>query len=158
MIKTKPVKASEPSQRRLGRLGDAGGAALELGLCAPLLMGLILGVVEIGTAMNSSMQVHNAVEAGMVYAAKYGWNSAGISAAVVNATGAKNLTATPAPTQYCGCPSTTGIATAACGAKCADGKPVGLYIQINAAVPHATILPGLSLPSTLTAKSVFRLS
>lgn len=141
-------------------LGTAGSAAIEFGLCAPLLLILFTGVVEIGRAMYGAMQVQSAVEAGMVYAAKNGWNATGIAAAVVNSTGSKTITATPAPTQFCACPSATGLLTTSCGVNCAGGTAPGQYIQINATLPRQTILPfpALPLPSTFTAKSILRLS
>jgi len=142
------------------RLGTAGSAAIEFGLCAPLLLILLTGVVEIGRAMYGAMQAQSAVEAGMVYAAKNGWDATGIAAAVVNSTGSKAIAATPAPTQFCACPSATSLLTTSCSVMCADGSAPGQYIQINARLPRQTILPfpALPLPSTFTAKSILRLS
>ena len=89
--------------------GIAGTAAIEFGLSIPLLVIIVMGVAELGFAMYGKMQVYNSVEAGALYAAKNGFDSAGITAAVVNATGTQGITATPAPVQFCGCPSATGI-------------------------------------------------
>ncbi|PNG27141.1 hypothetical protein CR492_05510 [Methylocella silvestris] len=144
--------------KALRRRNEAGTAALEFGLATPLLLILIAGVTEIGLAVYQGMQVSAAVEAGMMYAAKNGWSSSGIASAVVSASGATGLTATPAPSQFCGCPAATGITATTCTSTCANGYAPGQYIQINAALAHQTILSnlGLPLPATLTATSLFR--
>ena len=138
----------------------AGSAALEFGLAAPLLLMILMGVVELGYAMYQAMQVTNAVEAGALYAAKNGFDVNGIGAAVANATGTQGITATPAPTQFCGCPNTSGIVETDCNATCSDGKPPGTYVRIEATLTRQSILPypALNLPDTLTAKSVVRLN
>jgi hypothetical protein len=136
-----------------------GTAAVELGVAIPFLLVLLVGTVEIGTAMYQAMQVYNAAESGMLYAAKHGWSSAGITAAV-NASGPTGTTASPAPTQFCGCPGGSGIAVISCSSTCTGGNSPGQYAQINAALAHETILPylGLPLPATLTAQSLVRLN
>jgi Flp pilus assembly protein TadG len=149
--------ASRPKKRRRA---ESGTAALEFGLAAPLLLIMLMGLVELGSAMYQTMQVYNAVEAGALYAAKNGYDAAAISAAVVNATGTPGITATPAPVQFCGCPDASGIVETACNATCNDGKPPGQYVRISAALTRVTILPypALGLPDTLTAQSVVRLN
>ena len=138
---------------------SSGTAAIEFGLAIPFFLILLMGVVEVGFAMYQAMQVYNSVEAGMLYASKNGFDAAGITAAVTNATGTTGITATPAPTQFCGCPVAGGISAINCNSTCANGTPVEQYIQINATLPHQTILPypGLPLPTNLTAKSIVRL-
>ena len=140
--------------------GIAGTAAIEFGLSIPLLVIIMMGVVELGFAMYGKMQVYNSVEAGALYAAKNGYDTNGIASAVVKATGTQGITATPAPAQFCGCPSATGIAATACSATCTGGSPSGQYVRISAALPRQTILPypALGLPDTLTAQSVLRLN
>lgn len=138
----------------------SGSAAIEFGLAVPLLLTILMGVVELGYAMYEAMQVYDSVEAGALYAAKNGYDAAGISAAVVNATGTPGITATPTPVQFCGCPDASGIVETACDSTCNDGKQPGQYVRISAALKHETILPypGLPLPTTLTAQSVVRLN
>ena len=137
-----------------------GSAAIEFGLMIPLLLTILMGVIEIGDAMYEAMQVYNSVEAGAVYAAKNGFDSAGISAAVANATSTTGITATPAPAQFCGCPSSAGVAQIACNSTCTGGIAPSQYVRISAALNHQTILPypALSLPTTLTAQSIVRLN
>lgn len=62
-----------------GCRSKSGTAAIEFGLFIPFLLILFTGTVELGFAMYEAMQVNNAAEAGMLYAAKNGWDSAGIT-------------------------------------------------------------------------------
>ncbi|MBC7831049.1 MAG: pilus assembly protein [Hyphomicrobium sp.] len=150
------AKALTKSKRRLRR-NDAGSAAIEFGLFVPLFVILLTGVVEVGLATFGSLQVYNAVEAGTLYAAKNGWNASGISSAVVNASGTTGIAASPAPTQFCGCPALAGITVATCGTTCSGGAAVSQYIRINATLTRTTILTsGFGLPATLTAQAVVR--
>jgi Flp pilus assembly protein TadG len=130
---------------------------VEFGLFAPLFVILLVGLVEIGFAMFGSMQVYTAVEAGALYAAKNGWNAAGISSAVANSTNVSGVAASPAPSQFCGCPGLAGIAVATCGTTCTGGGAVGQYIRINATLTRTSILTSaFGLPATLTAQSIIR--
>jgi Flp pilus assembly protein TadG len=104
------------------RRRQLGTAAIEFGLFIPVLLILLMGTAELGLLMYEGMQVNNAVEAGALYAAKNGWDltadptGATIVTAVQNAsvlpTGLNTLAATPAPSQFCGCPTATGITNA----------------------------------------------
>jgi Flp pilus assembly protein TadG len=147
-----------------GRQNKSGTAAIEFELFIPVLLILVTGTVELGFIMYEAMQVNNAVEAGMLYAAKNGFNAASITSAVTNAsvlpTGLNTLTATPAPTQFCGCLSVSGITATTCvSPPCADGTTPGTYVQVNATLTHTSILPAPTtwgLPATLTATAVIR--
>jgi Flp pilus assembly protein TadG len=149
-----------------GRRSESGTAAIEFGMFIPVLLILLTGTVELGFLMYEAMQVNNAVEAGALYAAKNGFNAASITSAVTNAsvlpTGLNTLTATPAPTQFCGCPTVTGITnsgTCVNPPACADGSTPGTYVQINAALTHTIIIPAPTswgMPTSLTATAVIR--
>jgi Flp pilus assembly protein TadG len=136
-----------------------GSAAIEFGIIAPMLLILLMGIVELSNAVHLAMQVQDAAEAGALYAGKKGWNQAGISAAVVNATDATDITASPVPYEFCGCPSTSGITTVSCGTTCTGGGSAETYVKVSASRPYTPILTGLGLPipSTLTAAAVVRL-
>lgn len=142
-------------------LNEKGTAAMEFGLMVPFLLTLIMGVVELGFATYEGMQTYDAAEAGAIYAAKNGWSSSGVSSAVTSATATTGVTATPAPSQFWGCPSESGVVTVASSStKCSNGNSPGLYVQVNASLNHSTILPypSLSLPTTFTATSIVRLN
>lgn len=138
---------------------DRGIAAIEFGLMAPFLALLVVATVELGTAIYQGMQAQNAAEAGAVYASKYGLDLAGIGNAVANATDAAGITATPAPSQFCGCPVASGVATTSCSASCGDGSAPGQYVRINAQITRQPLMnfSGLIPPITLTGESVVRM-
>jgi Flp pilus assembly protein TadG len=155
------MNIARPSERTThSRKTECGVAAIEFALLAPLLLLMLVALVEIGLTCYQAMQVQSAAEAGALYAAKYGWDAAGIQAAVVNATAATGLTATPAPLTYCGCPQATGITTASCGSTCTGGSAPGQYVEVHASVTHLMILPypGIPSPLVLQGTSIQRLN
>lgn len=136
-----------------------GTAAIEFGLFAPLLLLLLVGSIEVGNGVFEGMQVQAAAEAGGMYAAAHGWDIAGISAAVENATQTSGIAATPAPSEFCGCATVSGVAAVNCTLTCVGGSAPGTYARINATLAHNTILtlPGLALPANLTGLAIVRL-
>src|SRR4051812_32792610 len=96
------------------RLGSRGTAALEFGLAMPFLLALTVGVTEVGMLSYQAMQVKDAAEAGVVYASQNPADFTGIQNAVTSATGTAGITASPAPTGFCGCPGASGIAIGDC--------------------------------------------
>lgn len=147
-------------QRSLFKIAnEAGTAAIEFGIIAPVLLIMLAGLVEIGFAVRESMMVQEAAEAGASYAAQNGWDSAGITNAVESATGNTAITATPSPQTFCGCPGESGITTVLCTATCTGGHGPGHYVRVDASIPHATILSylGLPIPATLSAHAVVRI-
>ena len=142
------------------RSASPGTAAIEFALAMPFLLVLVLGVVELGYSTYQAMRVADAAEAGAVYASKYGFDAAGIEAAVTGATGPAATITSPAPFQFCGCPGSAGVTTVDCSTTCTDGSTPGVYIQVNASMTRESILPypDLGLPTTLTAQSTVRVN
>lgn len=140
------------------RKDNRASAAIEFGLSVPLLVILLISVFEIGFAMYAAMQVHNAVEAGLIYAAKNGWDQAAISNAVESSSGTSKVKASPSPTQFCGCPSSSGVTPVSCNATCSGGDTPGEYIRIDASLTRTTLFSSksLTLPATLTAQAILR--
>lgn len=138
---------------------QAGTAAIEFGIVAPFLLVLLAGIVELGSAAHDAMQVQDAAEAGALYAGKYGWDAAGISAAVTSATNETTISATPAPLLFCGCPSAGGVATVVCTTTtCPDGSTPSQYARVSASMPYTPILTylGLPIPDTLVGHALVR--
>jgi len=140
------------------RIGRRGNAAIEFAIAGPLLLGMVTGIVDVGFGLYEAMQVQNAAEAGALYAARDGWDQEGIVAAVTGSTNTAGITATPAPTKFCGCPSASGVTSAGCSGTCAGGGAPGVYVQVNAALPHLQIVPyaNFGVPATLTGQSMMR--
>jgi Flp pilus assembly protein TadG len=141
------------------RLDNRGTAAIEFGLAAPFLVLMLVGVIEIGTAIYEGMQAQNAAEAGAIYASKHGLDTNGISSAVTNATAAAGITATPAPSQFCGCPTAAGLMETQCSATCTGGGAPGQYVRISARITHDPLLSfaGLVAPTAITGEAVLRM-
>jgi Flp pilus assembly protein TadG len=137
---------------------QAGIAAIEFGLLAPFLVLLLVAATEIGSSIYQAMQAQNAAEAGAVYVSKHGFEVLGISNAVVNATTAAGITATPAPSQFCGCPVVSGITEVACTVTCGDGSAPGQYVRINARVTHTPLisLSSVIIPAAFTGQAIIR--
>ncbi|OFX03777.1 MAG: hypothetical protein A3D94_00255 [Alphaproteobacteria bacterium RIFCSPHIGHO2_12_FULL_66_14] len=153
-------------KRHPERKGDAstserrrGSAAVEAALILPLLLLMVTGLYDLGFAAYESMQVQSAADAGAQYAARNDWNPAAISGAVTSATGGTGITATPAPSQFCACPTGGILSNISCSATCPNGDTPGLYALVSAQKQHSTVLPYPILPDplTLTGQAITRL-
>jgi Flp pilus assembly protein TadG len=141
------------------RRDDRGVAAVELALTSPVLIVMMVAVVDLGLATYASMQVYSAAYAGGHYAILHGYDATKITNAALSATSYPGLSATPAPTKSCGCPSTDGITSAACGTTCVSGDPVGTYVTVSVQATHNTLFPYPMIPSSYTfaTKSTVRI-
>jgi Flp pilus assembly protein TadG len=140
---------------------SGGSSAVEFALAAPVLLGLLVPVVDLGMAFSQQIKVQQSAQAGAQYATTHPWTSTSATAianAVTAASTLTSLTASPAPSQSCGCPTGTAIASAACATTCSNGQPAGYYVTINAQAPYTPQLPYSVLGSsvTLTAQSTVR--
>jgi Flp pilus assembly protein TadG len=149
---------------RLSRLALLAGAergvsAVEFALVAPVLMGLLAPVADLGMAFAQQIQVQQAAQAGAQYALLHGYNSSAIANAVTAATKLASVNATPAPSESCGCPTGTIIAAAFCGSSCSDGESAGSYVVVNAQSAYTSVLPYsvLGASTTLRAQATVRI-
>jgi Flp pilus assembly protein TadG len=138
-----------------------GNAAVEFALAAPVLVGLLVPLADLGIAYSRQIQVQQAAQAGAQYAVFHPWNStspATISNVVTAATGLSGVAASPAPKEFCGCPSGSAIAAAACASTCPDGQPPGYFVTVSARTIYSPPLPYSVLggPVALTAQSTVR--
>ena len=141
---------------------EGGASAVEFGLAAPVLLGLLVPVADLGMAFSQQLQVQQSAQAGAQYAVNHPWNSTSVTAiasAVTAASTLPSLTASPAPSQTCGCPTGSAITSATCGSTCSDGQPAGYYVVVNAQSPYTPTLPYSVLGSsvTLAAQSTVRI-
>jgi Flp pilus assembly protein TadG len=154
-------------RRRLARLGGlagakGGSAALEFALATPLLVALLVPVADLGLAYSEQIRVQQAAQAGAQYAIFHPWSSTSataISNAVLAASSLSTITASPAPSQTCGCPGSSAITTTSCGSICSDGQSAGYYVTVNAQAPYTSAMPYSVFGSsvTLTAQSTVRI-
>lgn len=138
--------------RHLARLGRAigGTAAVEFGLAAPILMGLLVPVADLGIAFAEQMQVQQAAQAGAQYALLHGYDSTAISSAVSHGSTLSGVSASPAPSQSCGCPTGSAISAVTCGTTCSNGEIAGSYVFVNSQAVYTPVLPYSLLGDSVT--------
>ena len=141
---------------------SAGGmAAVEFGLAAPVLAGLLVPVADLGIAYSRQIQVQQAAQAGAQYAAFHPWNSNSVNAisnAVTSASTLPGISASPAPAEFCGCPTGNSVSSVTCNSTCPDGQTAGYYVVVNAKLSYTPQLPYsvLGNPVTLRAQATVR--
>ena len=137
-----------------------GIAAVEFALLAPILVLLVIGAADISMALFEQMVVTNAAASGAAYASQKGYNSSGIVSAVTSATSLSLVQATPAPSEYCGCPNvSSGVVNASCGSTCPSGAKTGTYGSISARATYSLMfnIPGFPTSTVLSSTVVVRL-
>ena len=138
------------SSARNNREGLSG---IEFALIAPVLILSFIATADFGLAIYAKMEVENAAQAGTEYAARNGYTSSSVTSAVTAATSMSGVSATPAPSQFCGCPSTSGVTTATCNTNCASGAAAGTYVSASAQATYTTIISYPGIPSSYTFSS-----
>jgi Flp pilus assembly protein TadG len=138
---------------------EHGVSAVEFALGGTMIMGLLSPVIDLGLAFQQQDEIQLAAQAGAQYALHNGWNSSGVSGAVTSATSLSGVSASPAPSEGCGCPSGTAITSAVCGSTCNDGEKAGTYVTVNAQAPYTPVVPFSLLGSgtTLSAQAIVRI-
>lgn len=136
-----------------------GVAAIEFGIIGLILALMIIFTVDLGMGIYRKMQVQNSAQAGAQYAMVHGFNASLISSAVTNATTFSGISASPAPNQFCGCASSTGVASAACTSTCSGGFRSGTYVTVSAQGTYNTLFsyPLINDSFTFTAQSTVRI-
>jgi len=137
----------------------SGSAAVEAAIILPFLLMLATALFDLGFAAYEDMQVQSAADAGAQYAVANGWDIAKISGVVTGATGGTGITASPAPSQFCACPTGGMLTDISCALKCANGNTPSVYARVNAQKAHTTVLPYPILPQplTLTGQAITRI-
>jgi Flp pilus assembly protein TadG len=135
----------------LSAFANADGlGGVEFGLLMPVLLMLTVCTIDLGMGFYDAMQVENAAQAGSEYAAVHGYNVASISNVITSATGLSGVTATPAPTKFCGCPGAAAVSTVTCGSTCTDGSYAGIYVTASATKVYTTFLRYPIFPHSYT--------
>lgn len=120
-----------------------GTVAVDLAIMLPVLIAMTFGLVDYSFALLQQAQVENAAQRGLQYALARGFDSSAMSNVITRSTGSAVISAAPAPSKFCGCPSGQGIAGTACSDVCSDGSRAGTYVSASAA---ATYVPYITLP------------
>lgn len=131
------------------RDGIDGIAAIQFGMLAPILVLMGVCTIDLGAGIYRKMQVQNAAQAGAQYAVAHGFSASSISAAVTNATTFTGISADPSPSQFCGCPTDTGVVTSElCNSSCPDGSVTATYVTVSSQGTYNTILAYPLIPSS----------
>ena len=141
--------SSGPLRRLLARAAgdEAGVAAVEFAMLVPVLVLMVMATADIGLGIYRKMQVEQAAQAGAEWAIRNGFDADGISNAVTSATNAQ-VAVSPAPSQFCGCATSSGISAASCGTPCPSGAQAGTYATVSAQMTYTTTLNYGVAPST----------
>ena len=132
----------------------SGNVLVELAFVAPVLVLLLVGAIDLGRGIYTSMSLRSAARVGAEYVARTG-DTANVAAVVAAAANLDPAAVTVTPTSFCEC---TNGESETCGSTCADGSATRQFITIEARQPFAPILPypGLSLPSSLDGRAILR--
>ena len=143
--------------KHLGRFGlwqaTDGVSSIEFAIVGSFLTFLLLGTLDFGMLFFQEMQIANAAQAGADYAMAHAYNATNVTSAAQGATNLSAVTVNPS-TMLCGCPGTSGISSASCGAACpgaGTGTATG-YVRVQANVSYRTVFPWFSTnPVTLSS-------
>lgn len=160
MPTTMPTQLKEPSASPLPANSgqDSGQSVLELAVCLPLFVLLVLGTAEIANIAWASVQVNNAARAGAQFASLSHANAADttdIETAAKNEAPKLTITFPTAPSQTCVCTDpTTG--DAATGDTCATCPSPNVPIDSVTVKTQAVVTPlvrYIGLPSSYTIQA-----
>jgi len=153
--------------------GRSGVASLELGLVAPTLITICIGIADFGIVYHKQLQLSSALAAGALYAFNKGQSESGTTlsndvASFVQSISAVSLSSVTssvnggnvATSYYCvsGNPATYSGPYSA-GASCADGSTAGQFISISATYSYSPIFRANKafLPGSFTQSVITRL-
>jgi Flp pilus assembly protein TadG len=147
----------------VGTDGMAGNALIEFAIIAPLLIVMCVYVVDFGFYIFRQTELQHATQTGAQYAIEHGYNSTSISSAVTNDANDSSFTITTTPSEFCGCPSSTGvtqIAAGACaeGSTCSGGAVAGTYVTVSTTATYNTIAPVSGKIFTITVPKSYLLT
>jgi Flp pilus assembly protein TadG len=139
--------------------GVSGAAAVEFAIIVPVLLVLLVFTIDLSIGFYRKMQVQNAAQAGAQYAAVHGFDATSVSIAILSATSFSGIAASPAPSQFCGCPTSTGVTTTTCGSSCASGSAPGTYVRASTVGSYNTVFsyPGIPKPFNFIGQATVRL-
>ena len=138
--------------------GIKGTVAIEFAIIGPALVLMMACTIDLGMGISRKMQVQNSAQAGAEYAIAHGF-TASIANAVTSATSFSGITASPAPSEFCGCPSSSGVTNVTCNSTCSSGAVAGTYVTASAQATYNTILSYPLIPNSFvfTAQSTVRI-
>jgi Flp pilus assembly protein TadG len=158
------MKNRQHSRDRSLTASDAGQATLELALCLPLFVLLILGSAEIGNLAWSSVQINNAARAGAAFGSISRANAADLvdiqAAAQNEAPNFITNRSQVSSTQVCTCVDSSGTpgapdpgCTTTNLTSCPSPSVIQVAVQVNVRVPVTPFVHYVGLPATYTVNA-----
>jgi Flp pilus assembly protein TadG len=136
---------------------------IELAIIAPLLLVGTLCAADLGRFALQKTWVTYAASAGAEYAVAHGFSASAITTAATSAAPVSGISASPAPSEYYGCATATGVTVSTNGATCPSGTSTGgtagQYVSVTTTMPFTALFSaaGISYPSSLAATAVVRI-
>ena len=127
-------------------ISDGGVAGVEFAILAPGLIMMMICTADIAFGIYYKMRVQNAAQFGSQYAVAHGFNAASITNALVSASNVPGLSVAPAPYQFCGCATSSGVDAIDCNVPCPNGASPGGYVTVSIQGTYNTFLPYPLLP------------
>ena len=140
-----------------------GVAAIELALAAPVQIVSALCAGDLGRFALQKTWVTYAASAGAEYAVAHGFTATAITTAATSAAPVSGISVSPAPSEFYGCATSTGVIASTQGATCPSGTSTGgvagQYVSVTTTMPFSAMFSaaGITYPSTLTATAVVRI-
>ena len=128
------------------RRDESGVTAVEFAIIGPILIGMFVSIVDLGLGLYNQVQLANAAQAAADYAMQKGYNSDAMTTVAQAATRLAGVTV--ANSQFCGCPSSSGVTTITCGSSCSDGLTAGTFARTTTTKDYSTLLQYPGLPAT----------
>jgi Flp pilus assembly protein TadG len=139
-----------------------GNALIEFAIIAPLVIVMCVYVADFGFFLFRQTELQHATQAGAQYASAYSYDPAKISSAVTNDANDSSFTISTTPSEFCGCPSSTGVTQLSPGAcpkntTCTGGLFAGTYVTVSTQATYNTIAPVSGKLFTITVPSSYSL-
>lgn len=136
-------------------LDTRGVTAVEFALSLPILLLFVLGLSEMGMAVNEKMRLASAARSGAQFALIDPADSAGIAQAVELASGLTPADILVNVTTFCGCADGTDIA---CDVVCPDASTRRTYVAVTVTENYPLMLsfPGMDPSLVLTGNATMR--
>lgn len=127
---------------------NRGGAAVEFGMVAPLLVGVVIAMGQVGGSMYSQHAMRRAINSGAETLMTSGATPTQVRDVVLAGWKNRSQQATVSVTQYCAC----GQATAVCTTTCSSGD----YPQQFTRIAASEVLTGPTGQQTLSSAQLVR--
>ena len=145
------------------RREQRGVAAVELAIAVPILTVCALCAGDLGRFAVQRTWVSYSASAGAEYAVAHGFDADKITTAATSGAPVSGISVSPAPSEFYGCATATGVTASTQGATCpastSTGGAAGQYVSVTATMPFSAMFSaaGISYPSALTATAMVRI-